>query len=185
MYLSEKKCREFGVFLLAAGFHGPRKVTTLSLTNPFSRIRRIRIPEAEFRLDHPPVGLTMKPFALNYYPSETAKHPWLHEANISNLPVLGLGDAEDSGPVNEEQWAKRDTVWIPPDVGLFRLAELLLNAGCVGNPVREYQLEGDAGFRGVGQLSAELRIFLPGCHGWLFSGDDVPDSDQAEWYRDL
>jgi hypothetical protein len=62
--------------------------------------------------------------------------------------------------------------------GMFRLAELLLNAGCSWNEVREYALEGDAGYRGVGPMSAELRIFLPGSHGWIYRDDDVPKPGQ-------
>ena len=44
--------------------------------------------------------------------------------------------------------------------------------------VREYALEGDAGDRGVGPMSAELRIFLPGSDGWIYAADDVPKSNQ-------
>ena len=45
--------------------------------------------------------------------------------------------------------------------------------------VREYALEGDAGFRSVGPMSAELRIFLPGSDGWVFPGEDIPDPNQS------
>jgi hypothetical protein len=62
---------------------------------------------------------------------------------------------------------------------MFRLADLLLNAGCSWNSVREYSLEGDAGCRGVGPMSAELWVFLPGSHGWFFSGEDVPNTNPS------
>ena len=54
------------------------------------------------------------------------------------------------------------------------LSELLLNAGCSWNEVRDYDLEGDAGYRAVGPMSAELTIFLPGSDGWIYPDDDVP-----------
>ncbi len=62
--------------------------------------------------------------------------------------------------------------------GVFRFAEPPLNADCSWNPVRNYSLEGDAGYRSVRPMSAELRIFLPGNEGWIFPGDDLPDPDQ-------
>ena len=174
MYLSPKKCRELGLFLLATGFHGPRKTTTLCLTHRESAIRRISIFKSELRLEDTPPGLTMAPFALRYYPHKTATHPWLHDSDVGDFPTLALSNAEDS-IATEQGWASRDTIWIPPDTGMFRLAELLLNAGCSWNAVRDYALEGDAGYRGVGRMSAELQIFLPGSDGWIFDGADVPD----------
>ena len=57
------------------------------------------------------------------------------------------------------------------DQGAFRLAELLLNAGCSWNSVRECTLEGDAGYPGVAPMSAEL---LPASDGWIYGGGDVP-----------
>jgi hypothetical protein len=45
------------------------------------------------------------------------------------------------------------------------------DAGRKGN----YQLEGEAGYRGVAPLSAEMQIFLPGSDGWIFDGEDVPE----------
>ena len=179
MYLTAKKCRELGLFLLASGFHGPRKATTLSIVHPDSAIRRISIFESQLLLDDPPVGLTMIPFALRYYPSETRKHPWMDDCDTRDLPVLALSNADDSVGATEDDWAKRDTIWMGPTCGMFRLAELLLNAGCSWNKVREYALEGDAGFRSVGPMSTELRIFLPGSDGWIFPGEDVPDSNHS------
>lgn len=181
MYLSAKKCRELGLFLLASGFHGPRKTTTLAITHPESAVRRISIFKSELQLDDPPTGLTMAPFALRYYPSETCEHPWAADRDTRDLPVLALSNADDSVGPTEDDWAKRDTIWIEPTPGMFRLAELLLNAGCSWNKVRDYGLEGDAGFRGVGPMSAELRILLPGSFGWAFPGEDVPDPNQSNF----
>jgi hypothetical protein len=77
-----------------------------------------------------------------------------------------------------EQWRTRDTIWIEEfSRGEFRFAELLLNAGCSWNTVREYSLEGDAGYRGVAPMSAGFRIFLPGSHAWGWDGDQIPIPD--------
>src|SRR5258708_7393095 len=79
VYLSPRKCRELGVFLLACGFHGPAETTTLTIRHPESDIRRIIISAAGLQLADLPVGLSMKPFALRYFPTETKKHPWLYD----------------------------------------------------------------------------------------------------------
>jgi hypothetical protein len=177
MYLTQKKCRELALFMLAVGFHCPRKATTLSITHPDSSIRRIIIRASELRLDDPPAGFSMTPFALNYYPSETETFPWTHDCNARDLPVLALSNADDCVGPNDRDWLNRDTIWMGMSEAEFRLAELMLNAGCSWNPVREYALEGDAGYRGVGPMSAELRIFLPGSDGWIYSADEVPATD--------
>lgn len=70
------------------------------------------------------------------------------------------------------RWRAQFSLFIESSAaGTIRLAELLLNAGCSWNTVREFELEGDAGFRGVAPLSAELRIVLPGSNVWLAHPD--------------
>ena len=93
MYLTPRKCRELGLFLLACGFHGPVEDTTLLITHPDSAIRRIIVRASDLRLDGPPVGLSMVPFALRYYPSETTTHPWMYDCDTSHLPVFALSNA--------------------------------------------------------------------------------------------
>ena len=66
MFLSARTCRELGLFLLACRFHGPAQTTTLTLRHPESDIRRIVITADEVTLADPPIGLSMKPFALDY-----------------------------------------------------------------------------------------------------------------------
>jgi hypothetical protein len=122
----------------------------------------------------------MKPFALRYFPAETERHPWLGDCCTHDLPRFALSNAEFSLAGTEREWLERDTVWISEfGRGEFRFSELLLNAGCSWNPVREYELEGDAGYRGVAPRSAELRVRLPGSFPfsfpWMYEGEDVPD----------
>jgi hypothetical protein len=69
--------------------------------------------------------------------------------------------------ITEEDWKQRDTViGFGRDGGSVLFAELLLNAGRLENSVNEYSLEGDAGVRGVGPMSAEVTLFLEGSIGW-------------------
>jgi hypothetical protein len=175
MSLSPRKCRELGVFLLACAFHGPAENITLTLSHPGSDIRRIVIAAGRLTLADLPVGLSMTPFALRYFPAETERHPWIYDLQPDELPMLALSNVDDFVGPAEEEWRGRDTVWIwASRPGTMRLAELLLNAGCSWNTVRDYDLEGDAGCRGVAPMSAELRIFLPGSDGWIYDDDDVP-----------
>jgi hypothetical protein len=175
MSLSPRKCRELGVFLLACAFHGPVETITLTISHPDSDIRRIIIPAGKITLADLPVGLSMVPFALSYFPAEAETHPWIYDrCEPHDLPLLALSNA-DNCIVTEEEWRGRDTIRIWASTpGTFRLAELLLDAGRSSNPVRDYALEGDAGYRGVAPMSAELRIFLPGSDGWIYEGEDVP-----------
>ena len=56
--------------------------------------------------------------------------------------------------INDQQREARDTVFVESSsAGTVRLAELLLNAGCSWNTVRKFELEGEAGFRGVAPLA--------------------------------
>src|SRR5207248_6621048 len=100
--------------------------------------------------------------------------PWMYDCCTHDLPLLALSNEEDCVGPTEEDWRARDTVRVwASSPGILRFAELLLNAGCSWNPVRDYSLEGDAGYRGVAPMSAELRIFLPGSDGWGYLSEDV------------
>ena len=181
LFLSPQTCRQLGALLMTCYFHGPQTDVTLSLTRPDSDIRRIIVRARELTLDDPPVGLSHVPFAFRYYPSETRKHPFIDDRHVYDLPLLALSDADDCVGARPEDWENRDTIWLSPDTGTARLAELLLNAGCSWNPVREYQLEGDAGFRSLAPMSAELRIFLPGSDAWWFQPEDDLPAAPLQW----
>lgn len=163
VFVDSQVARELGLFLLACVFHDSER-TWLEL--PAGSDVRWLTYESRLRRDDPPPGLSQEALVFRYYPNETKKHPWLSETDVSSLPLLALS-LLDEIPVSEADWQRRDCVLVESSaVGTVRLAELLLNAGCSWNRVREYQLEGDAGFRGVAPMSAELRIFLPGSAGW-------------------
>jgi hypothetical protein len=165
MFVEPDASRELGVFLLACVFHEPERVT-LELPQ-ISEIRRIVYRSPNRGHDSVPVGLRQSPTTFRYFPGHVAKHPWMAETNVSELPLLALSSLDES-PVSAHDWEGRDTVFVrSSSAGTVRLAELLLNAGCSWNEVREYELEGDAGFRGVAPLSAELSIALPGSDLWI------------------
>jgi len=164
LYVDEQACRDLGLFLLACAFHDPEHCV-LELGSAWSEVRRI-VYRAQWPEDDPPVGLMLRPVTFRYFPSLTKKHPWLNESDVSSLPLLALSN-EAECMVNDEEWRRRDTVFVESSVaGTVRLAELLLNAGCPWNKVREYELESDAGFRGVAPMSVELRLLLPGSDHW-------------------
>jgi hypothetical protein len=166
IFLESHVSRELAIFLLACVFHEPER-TVLELPQTRSDIRRIIYRSVKHEPDDPPVGLSLRPVTFRYFPSVTEKHPWLKESEAHNLPLLALSDA-DGLAYTDAEWQGRDTVFIESLYsGTVRLAELLLNAGCSWNDVREYELEGDAGFRGVAPTSAELHIILPGSVPWV------------------
>jgi hypothetical protein len=47
-----------------------------------------------------------------------------------------------------------------------RFGQFLLDIGNPAHPGDEYNLEGEAGSRGVAPSSAELTVWLPGSLGW-------------------
>ena len=59
------------------------------------------------------------------------------EADVTSLPLLALS-AIDETPLTNADWERRDTAFLEGSAaGMVRLAELLLNAGCSWNVVRE------------------------------------------------
>lgn len=159
--------RQLGLLILAVIFHPTPSTVHLELTHPASDIKNVRI-EFEYRnLNEIYPGYSTHPYALNYYPEEMEWHPWHNRhPNPADLPCFMLTNRHDL-VVTEEDWENRDTIiGFGNDEGSVRFAELLLNASCPQNSVNEYVLEGEAGFRGVGEHSAEVRLFLPGSLGW-------------------
>jgi hypothetical protein len=129
---------------------------------PISHIRHLIYRSPLHGLAEAPVGLRETPATFRYFPGHVSKHPRLDVSNVHALPLLALTNLDEC-VINDQQRQARDTVFVESSsAGTVRLAELLLNAGCSWNTVREFELEGEAGFRGVAALSAELRIALPG-----------------------
>ncbi len=169
LFLHPSAARELGVFLLSCAFHQPDFVT-LELPAD-SHIRNLIYRSPLHGLTETPVGLREVPSTFRYFPGHVSKHPWLEVRDVHALPLLALTNLEEF-VITDQQRHARDTVFLESSTaGTVRLAELLLNAGCSWNTVREFQLEGEAGFRGVAPLSAELRIALPGSDLWIAHPD--------------
>jgi hypothetical protein len=166
IYLEPRVSRELALYLLACVFHDPER-SDLVLSDPHSEIRRIVYRSHAGKPEDPPIGLALAPSTFRYSPSATFKHPWLAEADVQSLPLLALSNEEET-----LDSARRDTIFVESSVvGTVRLAELLLNAGCSWNPIREYDLECDAGFRGVAPMSAEVKLVLPGSSYWVIQAN--------------
>jgi len=159
--------RHLGLLILAVVFQAQAEEVQIELTHPASAIKLLAIESPLKGPDDIGAGYNTRPYVFSYWPGPTSRIPWVPPADLSHLPCFYLTNQEDCVGPTEEDRANRDTVrGFGTDKGSVRLAELLLNAGQPDNPVDEYNLEGDGGYRGVGYLSAEARFWLPGSFGW-------------------
>lgn len=171
MQAHRRTYRQLGLLILAVVFHETPIRVRVDLTHPTSDVKQL-IVEFEY-LHEAHGGYIARPYAFAYTPADTARHPWYDRPwswGTPDLPVFTLTNGEDL-VVRPADWERRDTVrGCGSDPASVLFAELLLNAGRPDNPVVEYQLEGEGGFRSVGEHSAEMQLFLPGSLGW---GDEL------------
>lgn len=165
MQANRRTCRNLALLILAVVFHEMPEPVHVALTHPSSDIKHLIVEFAEAS-----IGYITRPHAFIYTPEDADRHPWVPwrwtQRRPPDLPVFVLTNMTDA-VYTEEGWARRDTLrGCGSDTASVLFAELLLNAGRPENPVSEYQLEGEGGFRGVGEHSAEMQIFLPGSLGW-------------------
>jgi len=160
--------RNLGLLILAMLFHAEPEEVQIELTHPASAIKLLVIESRYNGPDDIGAGYNTRPYVFSYWPAATSRHPtWESPVDPSKLPCFYLTNRDDSVGDTEEERAQRDTVrGFGSDMGSVRLAELLLNASQPDNPVDEYVLEGDGGFRGVGYFSAEATFWLPGSAAW-------------------
>lgn len=154
--------RFLGLLILSAVFHPQPSNVLVKLKHPESDIKNLLIEFPHLQLANLPSGYHTKPFAFEYYPAISWKHPFDKCVKPENLPCFSLAFM-DAFPITDEEWNKRDTVkMFGSDIGMILFAELLLNVALPQNEEDEYELEGEGGFRGVGTNSAEVKMFLPG-----------------------
>lgn len=154
--------QHLGLLIMAVVFHPQPREVIIELTHPASEIKNLVVEYEHRDLEDLPGGYHTRPDGFVYFPSETSKHPFDREIAPRDLPCFGLTKLTGF-MYTEEDWRNRDTVKsFGNDAGSMLFAELLLNVGQAGNTVDEYELEGEAGFRGVGVCSAEVRLYLPG-----------------------
>ena len=173
--IDKRSSRTLGLLLLSVVFHPEPVKVDIELSHPASWISHFRVWHETPRPHEYSEGYETLPGFFGYRPSEVGRHPWLQSLppDPYQLPRLEITTQDEMGPINgvtNDFWADfeaRDTVVIQSsDQGTVRLAELLLNASLEDNDQDEFQLEQEGGFRGVGPLSAELRIWLPGSLGY-------------------
>ena len=159
--------RFLGLLILSAVFHPQPSSILVKLNHPESDIKNLLIESLQLELANLPSGYHTKPFAFEYYPQISWKHPFDKCAGPENLPCFSLAYTEGFA-LTDEEWNKRDTVkMFGRDTGIVLFAELLFNAALPQNEEDEYELEGEGGFRGVGINSAEVKMFLPGHTFWF------------------
>ena len=160
--LEHKTARSFGCLIVSTLLHGPKEPTRLQLTNAKSSARTIVI---EFSHPDPETaypGLSTVPLLGSYYPNDPPKHPWVNVISPFELPWFEFTN-EQRVVLSDAQRAARDIVVVAGRAeGLWLLAELLLNAGRPDCSRDRFDLEGEAGFRGVAPRSAEISLNLPG-----------------------
>src|SRR3954452_2916700 len=68
--------KHLGLLILAALFHPQASKVHVELTHPDSEIKNLVIDFEHISSDDLTPGYHTRPFALNYYPEETQRHPW-------------------------------------------------------------------------------------------------------------
>jgi hypothetical protein len=161
---TRKTLRALGVIVVASLFAQPDTSTDITLSNPASDIRTLRIRTPPRHAQR----LALAPLWYDYWPQHPRKHPWDGDrADPRDLPALYLTSHDETGAVTGAQWLARDTVTgFGTQQGTARFGQFLLDIGDPSATGDEYELEGEPGFRAVAPLSAELTIWLPGSLGW-------------------
>ncbi len=165
-YAKKETHRNLGLLILAAVFHPQPSEVIVKLNHSESDILNLVIEFEHPDLDKLYGQYRSKPFAFQYYPTFSWKHPFEKCPTLEHLPCFGLTHLKEF--VYKKDWGSRDTVRIfGTDIGMVKFAQLLLNAALPDNEENEYELEGEGGFRGVGLNSAEIGMFLPGHIFWV------------------
>jgi hypothetical protein len=166
-YAPKETYEQLGLLLFAAVLHNVTHHIVVHLGHPSSEICRFVLDPAALCRDPGGTGLELMAARFEYWPSLPDRHPWLDEPPApEHLPCFSLTN-EAGFTVTEEDRAARDTVVCDGGTsGTVRFAELLLNISRDANDVTEFPLECEAGFRGVGPRSPEVRLWLPGGDGW-------------------
>lgn len=166
-HFHQETCRNLGLLILSIILHPEPAKVHLELTHPASDIKNLIIEFDHKSPDRIVSGYHYLPYDFVYSPNEVERHPWFGSCiDPSDLPKIYLTNLKRF-VVTDEDWKQRDTIiGFGGDRGSVLFAELLLNAGRLQSKLNEYHLEGEAGVRGVGPMSAEVTLFLPGSFGW-------------------
>ena len=154
-----------GLLIFASIFHEGDQDIELSLTNPASEVRTIRVERAALRRDSSS-DVVVRPLWYDYGwvcdDEEIARHPLLGSRDV-DLRLTNQSDMVFS----EQDLDSRDVVCGFGNLsGTTQLAELLLNLSRPWITRSLVDLEGPPGFESVAASSAWLRICMPGDDMW-------------------
>jgi hypothetical protein len=163
----QETCRYLGLLILSNILNPTLSEVTLTLRHKYSTFKRLII--RPYRSHTAPNGYLERGVSFEYEHSVVERYPWisLHpRINIEDLPCffLPIGDERKS---SDDTHHEHDTIFgFGSDRGSLLLAQFLLDIGLgkESNPI--YDLEGEAGNRGCGPLSAEAKFILPGSDAW-------------------
>jgi hypothetical protein len=160
--------RQLGLLIMAVVLQAAPVEVCVELRHPASAIKQLIIESPYHGPDDIHSGYNTRPYLFLYSPHPTTRFsPWPEpQLDPAELPCFYLTNRADC-VASEQDRENRDTVrGFGRDTGSMLFAELLLNASQPDNPLNEYDLEGDGGYRGVGYLSTEVKLWLPGSPGW-------------------
>lgn len=159
--------RALGLLVLSCLFSPHRESTTLELTHRLTDVTAIVIRPHPSRTA--PSGYIEQASSFSYRPTIPERFPWTtYPASLcpDDLPCVFL-PLTDEPTDRRGRYRRGVTAYgFGSDRGALLLAQLLLDIGTSGVSCTTYDLECEAGNRGCGPLSTELRLVLPGSEAW-------------------
>jgi len=161
-HISKKSCKSFGILLASTVFS--QKKTSISLTNATSQVKKIVIEPEEIKLLSG--RFKVQPVSFEYLPTELNGH-FLNDIPKA-VPSFFFVLEEEEKYIKPDQYEERNTVYITGNhEALLFLSEFFFDMGNSDQKVSEFNLERPYGFGGVGNLSAEVRIYTEGDEEYL------------------
>ena len=160
--------RNLGLLILSVVFRSIPSVR-IQLTNPKSEVKNLIVSSSRDAYVIAGLGYQVRPNRFDYWPSTAARHPWHGHADLSprDLPFFGLSTMRRDRVVGDALTQTRDTVYgFGRDNASVLFAKLLVDASNPDSRINQFDLESEAGFRGVAPASAEAYFHLPGSMGW-------------------
>ncbi|MGH0035664.1 MAG: hypothetical protein ACQGVK_11625 [Myxococcota bacterium] len=164
LVLGRTTARAIACVVIGTLLHGGS--SEIELQNPSTVLKRIIVKFDHPSERHPPVGLSVLPNAVRYFPGEAKRNPW-DRAGVIERDLPWFEFTIENGPcVTQDQRALRDTLLVGGRraAGLAAFGELLLDAGRPDARESEFNLEAIS--NGVAFNSAEVNLWLPGSLMW-------------------
>lgn len=159
--------RSLGLLILSSILNPTPEGTALVLHHRHTDFTRLVI--RQYRSRTVPNGYLERGVTFEYARTEIERYPWVNlhtRINPDDLPCFFLPvELQQEGSATLPQ--RYGTIHgFGSDRGAILLAQLLLDIGLSEADDSIYDLEGEAGNRGCGPLSAEARFILPGSPAW-------------------